>query len=306
MSKNEIMAKATRACHTSLLQLKKHSPKILVIAGVIGTVASTVMACKATLKAPEIVESHKDTVEKIREAAAKYPEEYNENDKQKDLVITYSNTAMKFGALYGPALLVGAASITSILVGYNIMNKRNIAAVAAYTAAANEFKQYRGRVIERFGKELDRELKYNIRNEVIEDRTVDENGNESIVKTTVSTINPEYSEFTKCFDESCAAFEKSPEDNMKFLKCQQNYANDLLKRRGHLFLNEVYDMLGFQRTTAGSVVGWIYDEDHPNGDNYVDFGIFNIKSEAARNFVNGYERAIWLDFNVDGVIYNKI
>lgn len=306
MSKNEIMAKASRACHTSLLQLKKHSPKILVIAGVVGTVASTVMACKATLKATEVIEAHKNNVEKLHEAAENYPEEYTEKDMQKDLVKVYGQTAIKFGALYGPAVLVGAASITSILVGYNILHKRNVAAIAAYTAAATEFKQYRGRVIERFGKELDRELKYNIRTEQVEERVVDEDGNETIVKNTVTTVNPDYSEFTKCFDESCVAFEKSPEDNMKFLKCTQNYANDLLKRRGHLFLNEVYDMLGFQRTSAGSIVGWIYDEECPNGDNYVDFGIFNIKSEAARNFVNGYERAIWLDFNVDGVIYDKI
>lgn len=306
MSKNEIMAKATRSFHTGVLQLKKHSPKILVIAGVVGTVASTVMACKATLKAHEVVEAHKANVEKIHDCVENYPEEYTERDKQQDLVKVYGQTAIKFGTLYGPAVLVGAASITSILVGYNILHKRNVAAIAAYTAAATEFKQYRGRVIERFGKELDRELKYNIRTKEIEERVVDEDGNESIAKSTVTTVNPDYSEFTKCFDESCAAFEKSPEDNMKFLKCQQNYANDLLKRRGHLFLNEVYDMLGFQRTTAGSVVGWLYDEECPNGDNYVDFGIFNIKSEAARNFVNGYERAIWLDFNVDGVIYDKI
>lgn len=306
MSKNEIMAKAGRACHTGLLQLKKHSPKILVIAGVVGTVAGTVMACKATLKATEVIEAHKNNVEKLHEAAETYPEEYTERDMQKDLVKVYGQTAIKLGAVYGPAVLVGAASITSILVGYNILHKRNVAAIAAYTAAATEFKQYRGRVIERFGKELDRELKYNIRSEQVEERVVDEEGNETIVKNTVTTVNPDYSEFTKCFDESCAAFEKSPEDNMKFLKCQQNYANDLLKRRGHLFLNEVYDMLGFQRTSAGSIVGWIYDEECPNGDNYVDFGIFNIKSEAARNFVNGYERAIWLDFNVDGVIYDKI
>jgi hypothetical protein len=221
-------------------------------------------------------------------------------------VKVYGQTALKFGALYGPAVLVGAASITSILVGYNILNKRNVAAIAAYTAAAKEFKQYRGRVIERFGEELDRELKYNIRTKEIEERVVDEDGNETIVKNTVTTANPDYSEFTKCFDESCVAFAKSPEDNMKFLKAQQNYLNDLLKRRRHVFLNEVYDALGFDRTSAGSIVGWIYDEDCPNGDNYIDFGIFNIKSKEARAFVNGHERAIWLDFNVDGVIYDKI
>ncbi len=306
MGKTEIMTSVTRTFNKSLFQLKKHSPEILVITGVIGAVASTVMACKATLKVNEIVEEHKEVVEQIHECAEKYPEEYPEEDKKKDLAITYGKTAVKFGALYGPAVLTGAAAITSILVGYNILHKRNVAAIAAYTAVASDFKKYRNRVVERFGQELDRELRYNIRTKEVEEHVVNEDGSEAIVKKTVTVANPDYSEFTRCFDETCIAYEKSAEDNMRFLKCQQNYFNDLLKRRGHVFLNEVYDGLGFNRTTAGAVVGWLYDEDCPNGDNYIDFGIFNINSEAARNFVNGHEKAIWLDFNVDGVIYNKL
>ena len=91
-----------------------------------------------------------------------------------------------------------------------------------------------------------------------------------------------------------------------FLKDQQRYANDILKSKGHLFLNEVYDMLSIPRTKAGQVVGWIYDEKHPVGDNFVDFGIYDIYNERARDFVNGYERTILLDFNVDGNILDMI
>ena len=68
----------------------------------------------------------------------------------------------------------------------------------------------------------------------------------------------------------------------------------------------MYDLLGIQRTSAGQVVGWIYDESNPIGDNYVDFGIYDLHDEAKRNFVNGYERTILLDFNVDGDILNMI
>ena len=306
MNKNAIMANMTRTLNKSLFKLKKHSPEILVITGVIGTVASTVMACKATLKVNDVLDEHKETVEKIHECAVKYPEEYTEDDKKRDLVATYGKTAVKFGALYGPAVLIGAASVTSILVGYNILHKRNVAAIAAYTAVASDFKNYRNRVIERLGENVDKELRYNIQTKEIEEKVVNEDGSETTVTKAVTVANPDYSEFTRCFDKNCIAYEKSAEDNMRFLKCQQNYFNDLLKRRGHVFLNEVYDGLGFQRTKAGAVVGWIYDEECPIGDNYIDFGIFNINSEAARNFVNGYEKAIWLDFNVDGVIYDKI
>lgn len=306
MNKNTVMTNMTRTFNKSLFQLKKHSPEILVITGVVGAVASTVMACKATLKVNEVLDEHKETVEKIHECAEKYPEEYTEDDKKRDLVATYGKTAVKFGTLYGPAVLIGAASVTSILVGYNILHKRNVAAIAAYTAVASDFKNYRNRVIERLGENVDKELRYNIQTKEIEEKVVNEDGSETTVTKAVTVANPDYSEFTRCFDENCIAYEKSAEDNMRFLKCQQNYFNDLLKRRGHVFLNEVYDGLGFQRTKAGAVVGWIYDEECPIGDNYIDFGIFNINSEAARNFVNGYEKAIWLDFNVDGVIYDKI
>lgn len=306
MNKYAIMTNMTRTFNKSLFKLKKHSPEILVITGVIGAVTSTVMACKATLKVNEVLEEHRDTVEKIHECVEKYPEEYNEDDKKRDLAATYGKTAVKFGALYGPAVLVGAASVTSILVGYNILHKRNVAAIAAYTAVASDFKKYRNRVVERLGENFDKELRYNIQTKEIEEKVVNEDGSESTVTKAVTVANPDYSEFTRCFDETCIAYEKSAEDNMRFLKCQQNYFNDLLKRRGHVFLNEVYDGLGFPRSKAGAVVGWIYDEECPIGDNYIDFGIFNINSEAARNFVNGLEKAIWLDFNVDGVIYDKI
>ena len=306
MNKNAIMTNMTRTFNKSLFKLKKHSPEILVIAGVVGAVTSTVMACKATLKVNEVLEEHRDTVGKIHECVEKYPEEYNEDDKKRDLAATYCKTAVKFGALYGPAVLVGAASVTSILVGYNILHKRNVAAIAAYTAVASDFKKYRNRVVERLGENLDKELRYNIQTKEIEETVVNEDGSESTVTKAVTVANPDYSEFTRCFDETCIAYEKSAEDNMGFLKCQQNYFNDLLKRRGHVFLNEVYDGLGFPRSKAGAVVGWIYDEECPTGDNYIDFGIFNLNSEAARRFANGYEKAIWLDFNVDGVIYDKI
>lgn len=304
---NEIMNGMSRTFHKVGFKFKKHSPEILVIAGVVGTVTSAVMACKATTKAGDIVKDMHEQMDKIHEVAEMDRKDYTAEDLKKDTTIVYTQTAVKFIKLYGPAVLLGAASITSILSGHNILRKRNIALAAAYAGIDKSFKEYRGRVIERFGKELDHELRYNIKAKEFEETVIDENGNETTVKTTVNVADPNtYSEYAKFFDDGCAGWSKDAEHNLWFLKCQQAQANERLKLNGYLYLNEVYDMLGIPRTKAGQVVGWIYDEKNPVGDNFVDFGIYDQNREAVRNFVNGYERTILLDFNVDGNIYDMM
>ena len=281
----------------------------MVTAGVIGVVTSAVMACKATTKASSIVDEMKEEMDKIREAVDMVDEEtYSKEDVKRDTAIVYLQTGVKFAKLYGASIALGTLSITSILVGHNILRKRNLALAAAYTAIDTSFKAYRGRVVERFGKELDKELRYNIKAKEVEETTVDEKtGEEKVTKKTVNVADPNnYSSYARFFDDGCTGWTKDPEYNLMFLKNQQRYANDLLKSRGHLFLNEVYDMLGIPRTKAGQVVGWIYDEEYPNGDNFVDFGIYDLYNEKARDFVNGYEKTILLDFNVDGDIMNLI
>lgn len=310
MNKNEIMTKMGRTFHRTGLKLKKHSPEILLVVGVVGTVASTVMACKATTKVGDILEDTKTQVDKVH-TAIEHPElckeEYTVEDSKKDLAIIYTQTGIQLAKLYAPAIVLGALSLTSILASHNIIRKRNIALAAAYTTLDKSFKEYRGRVIERFGEALDRELKYNIKTKEIEETVIDENGNEQTVTKSVEVADPnQYSQFARFYDETCAGWERDSEYNLMTLNHKQNYANDILKTRGHLFLNEVYDMLGIPRSKAGNIVGWVYDEKNPVGDNFVDFGIYNIYSEKARDFVNGYEKSILLDFNVDGNVLDLI
>lgn len=303
MKKLNVVNNVTRAFHKVGFQFKKHSPEILVITGVVGGVASAVMACKATTKVSAILDESKKTIDTIHETVnnPEFKDRYTVEDSKKDLTIVYAQTGLKLVKLYGPAVALGVASITSILAGHSILNKRNAALAAAYATVDNSFKEYRNRVVERFGKDLDRELKYNIKAKEVEETVVDENGKETVVKKTVAV--GQESDYARFFDEACAGWTKDAELNLAFLRQQQNYANELLRSRGHLFLNEVYDMLGIPRTKAGQIVGWIYDEKNPVGDNFVDFGIYDLYDERKRAFVNGYERSILLDFNVDGNIW---
>lgn len=306
MLKTELVNKATRSFHKAGLKLKKHSPEILAVAGVVGIVTSTVMACKATTKVSGIIDEAKkdiDTIHYAVENPEALTETYTEEDSKKDLAIVYANAAGKLIRLYGPSVALGTLSIAAMLTSNNILRKRNIALAAAFTTVDTGFKDYRKRVVERFGEELDKELKYNIKAKEIEETVVNEDGSETTITKTVNVADPNrYSEFARFFDDGCTGWSKDSEYNLMFLKHQQNHANDMLKSRGYLFLNDVYDMLGIPKTKAGQIVGWVYDEENPIGDNFVDFGIFDIYNEKARDFVNGYERTILLDFNVDGNI----
>ena len=299
--------KMMRLYNNSKNGVQKHSPEILAGVGVVGVVASTVMACKATMKLNNILEESKETRDKIKEVENNpaYEDKYTPEDAKKDLTINYMQTSMKIAKLYAPAVLLGSASLGCLLASNDILRKRNAALSAAYMTVDKGFKEYRQRVAERFGEEVEKEIRYNIKAEEIETTVVNEDGSEVTIKETVKTMDPNlYSDYARFFDEFNPNWQNDPEYNLMFLKSQQQYANDLLKARGRLFLNEVYDMLGMERSKAGQVVGWVYNEANPSGDNFVDFGIYDLHKERTRAFVNGLEPSILLDFNVDGNIWD--
>ena len=284
----------TKVAGRTGLKLQKHSPEILMAAGIAGIIVSTVIACRATTKLDEVMEEHEDAIDDIKRDAGLL-----ENDYRKELAKVYVTTGLKIAKLYGPAVTLQIASIGCILGSHGIMKKRNVALMAAYKAVEQSFNDYRQRVIEEFGEEKDYDLKHGIQHEKVK---VDEDGKK--VTKTLNKADPNtISQYARFFDAASKEWQGIPEYDLMFLKSQQNYMNDLLHARGHVFLNEVYDALGLERSRAGAVVGWILTKD---GDNYVDFGIFDEDRPRTRAFVNGTEENVLLDFNVDGVIYDLI
>lgn len=307
-NKNALVEKASRTFYKAGFKLKKHSPEILVVGGVVGLVASGVMACKATTKLRDILDDSKEQIDMIDKVAANpemVNEEYTAEDAEKDKKIVKVQTAVKVVKLYAPSVAVGVISIGAIFASNNIMRKRNVALGAAYTTVDRAFKDYRNRVVDRFGEDLDKELRYNLKAKEVKETVEDENGKKKTVKKTITYMDtPLTSEFAVIYDDGCAGYTKDPETNKTFLVQQQRYANEKLKIRGVLSLNEVREMLGFAPTKAGQVVGWIYNckDENYKGDDFVDFGIFNVDYEPNRDFVNGYERNIILDFNVAPIL----
>lgn len=303
-NKTEIMKSVNGVTSKAVMKLKKHSPEILVVAGIAGTVVSAVLACKATTKVAEILDETNGTLDTIHEGmktGAINGQEYTTEDGKKDTVVVYAQTGMKLAKLYGPAIILGTLSITSILASNNILRKRNVALGAAYAAIDKSFKEYRGRVIERFGEQVDTELKYGIKAKKFEEIEVDpETGKEKKVKKTVMVADPNLqSDYAVYFDSKSRNYETNPDYNRMFLKAQQAFANDKLQTRGHLFLNEVLDDLDLPRTPAGQIVGWT--KDGPDG--YVNFRIVEVERETEDG---RHEPALLLDFNVEGNIWEKM
>lgn len=292
-----VPAKVTRIAGRQLLQTQKSSPTLLFGAGVVGVVATTVLACRATLKVEEVLQVTEADLRKIN--LAKDVVEYSDLDAKRDKALVYARAAGSLGKLYWPAILCGVASIGALTSSHNILTKRNAALTAAYAAVEKGFAEYRQRVINDLGDEKDREYRFG----PLEKCEIDDESKPGKKKTV--RVASHASVYARFFDDRSPSFNQNPEYNVLFLRCQQNWANDQLRMRGHVFLNEVYDSLGLERSTEGAVVGWIRDA--KNGDGHIDFGIFDGPAdERFYDFVTGREGAVLLDFNVDGVIYDKI
>ena len=284
------------------LKVSKYSPEILVVTGVVGIITSTVLACRGTLKLTAILDEAGNTLDRIQNANETVSlEKYSKADAKKDAMITYFQTGAKVLKVYAPAITVGFISIGCILSSYKILHKRNIALMAAYQGIQGAFAKYRERLIEDVGVDKDKEYFYGVKKVETTETIIDAKGKGKEVKKIIDVVDGQ-SQYAQLFDETSKNWSKTHEYNLMHLKCQQNFANDMLTSRGHLFLNEVYDMIGLPRTTAGAITGWVKG----NGDSFIDFNIFDSAVCLKPNVMNEYDRSILLDFNVDGVVYDKI
>lgn len=304
MNKETIVTSVKASMKKVTIKAKKYSPEILIVAGVVGTVASTVLACKATTKIESILEESKNTIDTIHQCSGNkdMADQYSEDDAKKNLAIVYIQTGVKLAKLYAPSVVLGTLSIVSMVASNQILRKRNVALAVAYTTVDKTLKEYRERVVERFGQEVDNELRYNIKAKKLEETVTDpETGKEKKVKKTVDVADPTVSDYVMFFDASTSeAYENNEDYNRMTLRGAQQYANDKLNGDGFLFLSDVYDELGIRRTKLSQSVGWVKNG---SGDGYVDFRAVETYRE---NEAGSLEKAWLLDFNVDGNILDLI
>lgn len=295
-------------------ELYDKAPIIAISVGAAAVLGASVWACKKTLELPDILKEGKEEIENVKNTIPVCAEGPNKEYKQA-LAKSYFNTGLKIVKLYRGPVIVGVLGLSSITAGTVEFQSRNAALTATVTSLETMYAKYRKNVIERYGEEVDKELRLGLKRETVKEKVVDEKtGKKKTVEKEVLTMPDgnsfDVSPYARIWEHGAAKYfdDGSREYNMIYLKqCQEN-ANRLLKEKGYLFLNEVYEMLGFPPTEAGQRVGWVYDKKHHvtdenyQNDNYVDFGITNVNCPGNKDFINGFIPYILLDFNVDGDI----
>lgn len=275
--------------HRGAFIAKQHSPQALFAVGVVGVAATAVLAARATLRLRDELDSIEAFIEKA-----------NDTEDSRAIVYARCKGVVRVAGLYAPTVIVGVATVAALTGAHVILNRRNAALVGAYASLDKALREYRSRVRETLG--VDEEQRHFYGTEVVEGRNSDPD--DPIPAPNIERLKANSkSLYGRFFDPLCTPWSSNPEYNLIFLKNQQQYFNDLLVARGHVFLNEVYDALGIPRSEAGQLVGWTtasYD-----GDNFVDFG-FGRDDLSMVDFVNGNEGAVFLDFNVEGVIAQKV
>ena len=285
------------------LTVRKHSPEILMVAGVIGTVAGAVMACKETLELEDVLDECKQEKMELEEQYAMC-EQYSEDALKKDQVKLTIKQVAKIVKLYAPSVIMEATSIGVIFASNDIMRKRNASMAAAYATLNSMYKRYRQNVIESYGEEVDKDMRFGVKHEKVTE--IDEDGNKVKIDARIVDLDNTalaISDYSRFFQMGCKGFDASSgRYNLLYLKGIQAMFNNKLIADGYVMLNDVYRELGFDTIPEGWSIGWVYDEANPIGDNYIDFGLYEARNKNQRA-VNDWEPVILMDFNVDGNLY---
>lgn len=288
--------------------LKAKAPTILVVTGILSGVSSGVIAVKRSPLCGRVKEQFDENVERANACLEKGKVEtndgqiitYDEARFRNDLRIIHAQKYYGYLKVYAPAFVLGVVSVGAILWSHGIMMKRNAALTATVATISEAFNRYRKNVKDEFGDEVDHRMRHSL---VCEKEKVKEKDPETGKEKTVTKEklvrkkNASRSDYARCFDESCRGWSKDASANRVNLMGYQTWANQRLRSRGYLFLNEIYELFDIDTTLAGSEMGWVYtkdDEDNQYGDNFVDFGF-----DKDPYFMSGQERSVWLDFNVD-------
>ncbi len=313
---NNLSNTVTRALNKSIYIVKDHAPEILAVVGSVASVGAVVCAIKETPKATKIMEEHKQNIENIHTVVKSADEteeyEYTSDDEKKDLFVTYAKTGMKLAKNYWPMLVLEGISIGCTLTGAYKGRQRYSSLLSTALTMEAIHKKYRENVIERFGEETDKEMRHGIKTKAEEYVIKDKDGKETKVKEVKKSKYDTHDDITRLFDEVNAAstYSRDAYANRSFILGVEQWANHRLVTRGFVYLNEVYEKLGLPESSAGHHLGWVY-KDHSKDDlakhhNRILISFVGYDGKPAKDFENGIEPSVLLDFNVDGYIDNQI
>jgi hypothetical protein len=294
-----IIKHATRAIGVIQLALKAHAPTIMVAGGVVSMGAAVVTASRKTLYLEEVLADHVKTLDAITEGENNLRLDGYTMDKARvDRYKTYGNAGFALTKHYAVpgVLFIGGAAL--VFGGHRIMLKRNAAMALAFTTLQKAFAAYRLRAVESMGPEFDRAMMHGWKKKEILNEETGE-------VETVAALDWD----AESSDPYARVFEQGESDmwtpdlgtNKDFCDIQRNYAQQLLNRRGYLYLSEVYQALGFAESPLSRLVGWKMKR-LPDGSKDIPQVDFGLDTKMPDDWKFSREQAIYLDFNCQGFI----
>ena len=291
--------------HTAIGRVSKHAPTILSVGASVGVVATSAFAWHAGRTFEDVEYRNYERIKDCQNRANGIPDEEVPSIERRNRLAFALDAARHIA----PTVIIGGTTIALIYFSNSISRKRMAALSAAYFAVQNAFDNYKSKMVNALGKEtVDKIVQPKLPNygktaeEILEN---DDRNDAADVTDAVLSMVRECSPYARVISEtSSTAWDPNEDYTTMNLTEIQAWANRRLEKKGHLFLNEVFDQLGLSRMKEGALVGWLKNGD---GDGYVSFG--DIEGSIYR--VPDYERKsihsnVVVDFNVDGVIWDKI
>lgn len=257
---------------------RKHSPELLIAGGILSAAASIGFAIYSTTKLNSKLKPYNDKIDSIKKDLKDPNQSIDVKECKKELAKTYGLAALKVTTLYAPSVLLFSASVGCILGSHKIMRSRNLALTAACATLERSYKAYRDRVKAKLGEEAEEKLYNNIRKEEVE--VIDPKTGKVTKKKIDLPHVDEDNDWNVMYDCGNNCWGRDAVQNFDWLMQQQAFLTEKLRRRGYLFLYEVYDVLGctvaqlgHKKARASRILGWIYDPSNPNRNCYVSFGL---------------------------------
>lgn len=277
--------------------LNQNAPSICLAVGIGGVVAAGIIACVQTLKVPAMIEDVQEQEQKLKETADKTVEVVDgdivdEDEKETaladDIRKMRLTTGVAIAKLYIPAIIIATCGFCLIVHSHYQMAARNVALYGAYLALQKEFDEYRENVKERFGEDVDKQLRFNVNPDKIREQL------EGEADTPSTALIEARTRFL--FDENNSdLYQKNMEYNIHLISIAEHNLNHLLRANGHIFVNEALAELHLPLIQSGQDNGWIYD---PMVEHKIVLSTYYVEDDN--------RGGIWIEMNIDGDIRHSL
>lgn len=292
----------TRFGKRLMFETKRKSPEICVAGAIIFGAGALVMTFVAARKMDKALEEPKAIINTAK--SKEISEKYTEEDKQHDITLGTVQLVWEGVKLFAPSALMALGSCACVLISHRKLSRRNAELAAANGILAKQVASLTKSLEDKVGKDEAYRLKYEDKLEEVEETVMDENGEEKTVKVKKPKAGYEADDLGRFFDEISSEWKKDPQYNFMTLRNIMFEFQERLKRDGVVFLNDIYERLGYEKTQAGYQYGWVYRKG-VDPTTVISFGPVVGDREKENQMVRENQRYIWLEFNCERIEWEK-